>query len=153
MKEQAVCPDFSTPKSSKNCEKAQEKAKFFLKILHFWTFQGGFTFSLFFRFFQKIFKFYYTQFSVSQKAPLFSVFALCANCKKYGAKVGQKAPLLRQIARSGHFGKKDFDGRRVADTFVLFCFPLFFPVRIFVFPLDCKKTTRDHTPRKFFSSL
>ena len=39
-----------------------------------------------------------------QKAPLFSVFALSAISKNHGASVGQKAPFLREIARSGHIG-------------------------------------------------
>ncbi len=49
-----------------------------------------------------MFKFYYIKIPETQKAPLFAVFALRAICKKRGAKKGQKAPLLRKIARSGH---------------------------------------------------
>ncbi len=41
-----------------------------------------------------------------QKAPLFSVFALSAISKNHGASVGQKAPFLREIARSGHIGDR-----------------------------------------------
>ncbi len=50
----------------------------------------------------------------SQKAPLFAVFALRAICKKRSAKKGQKAPLLREIARSGHIARN--------DPFSFYCF-------------------------------
>ena len=50
----------------------------------------------------QIFKFHYIKNKETQKAPLFAVFALRAIFKKRGAKMGQKAPLLREFARSGH---------------------------------------------------
>ncbi len=46
--------------------------------------------------------YYYIKRLKTQKAPLFSVFALCAICKNHGAKDGQKALLFREIARSRH---------------------------------------------------
>ncbi len=77
----------------KKCEKAQEKRqpKMSKKYCIFWRFRVGVTFTLFIRLFLKIFTFYYIKISESQKAPLFSVFTLCANCKKVRRKGGAKS--------------------------------------------------------------
>ncbi len=97
---------FLPPKAQKKSKKRKKKRqpKMSKILLHFWTFQGWFTFQHFFPFeyFFKIFKFHYIKIPKTQKAPLFAVFALRAICKNRGAKKGQKAPLLREIARSGH---------------------------------------------------
>ncbi len=54
------------------------------KLLHFWPFQGRFTFKDFFvlNIFIKIFKFHHIKIPENQKAPPFEVFALRAICKK-----------------------------------------------------------------------
>ena len=100
---------FFYPKKRKKIPKSARKSAS-LKCQNFYCFferfRGGLLFKIFFHlnFYIYIFKFHFIKIPKTQKAPLFAVFALRAICKNRGAKKGQKAPLLREIARSGHTG-------------------------------------------------
>ncbi len=105
----AQCVQIFKPRKAQKIVKKREKKrqpKMSKKLLHFWTFQGWLTLDTFWIIFNfvKNFNFYYIKIAGSQKAPVFTGFALCAICKNQGAREGRKAPLLRQIARSGHTG-------------------------------------------------
>ncbi len=89
-----MCPDFSTPKSAKNREKAQEKApaknvNFFVA---FFDVSGVVYFLIFFLSTEisKIFKLYYIKISESQKAPLFWFLRFAQFAKRKAQRRGKK---------------------------------------------------------------
>ena len=78
-------------------------------LLHFWTFQGGFTFQK--KNLQKCFKILvffllHKNLKKKPKAPPFGGLALCAKSKNQRAKRDRKAPLWRESATSGHIAAK-----------------------------------------------
>ncbi len=89
---------FRPRKAQGNGKKRQPKMSKI--VLHFSTFQGWFIFELFFPFskFFNMFKFYYKKRQNPKKHHFFRFLRL-AQSEKIVA--GQKAPLLREIARSG----------------------------------------------------
>ena len=107
---------FRPQKAQEKCKNRKKKRQPYISklLLLFWlfcTFQEWFIFGNYFsfcEFFLNKVNFYYTKRLKNQKALLIFVFVLCANCKNHGAKEGQKAPLLREIARPGHIASMNF---------------------------------------------
>ncbi len=108
---------FFDPKKRKKSAKTARKSaslifqNFYCFFGFFVRFRSGLFLAIIFpfvNFFLNKVNFYYTKRLKNQKALLIFVFVLCANCKNHGAKEGQKAPLLREIARPGHIASMNF---------------------------------------------